>query len=565
VVVADDDTPGHRHALDVERRLGRVAKSVKVVLPIGGAKDVAQHLGMGHGVRDLRPFVADAPKVEPTETWGKPTPFGIGDKVPVFPAHRFPPWLNDYCVAVAISLQVPVDLPALLALCVLAAAAGGRCVAEVKAGWREPLNLYGSIAMPPGSRKTPVFQRLLKPLALAERLAVELAGPIITEARVRHNAAKAQAEKAEMDAARASVEASEEAIHFAAEMRKMADAIEVPDRPRLLAEDATPEALASLLSTNGGRLAMFSDEGEVFGMMAGRYSSGGGPNLAVYLKGHVGSPLRVDRKGRDPEYVEHPALTLGLTIQPAVLEALPGIEGARGRGLLGRFLWSVPPSNIGYREIRTDPVPDALEEAYGARVVRLVQSLAAWGDDPAVLVFTPGATERIACFQEELEQEMKPTGRLGHIADWASKLAGHTVRIAGLLHLATYVTEEDCGVKVAVDGPVVDDAIAIARYFTTHALVAFEAMQRGPEVDNAEALLRWIVGSERDQFSMRDAYRSNTNRFGTPDAVKPALELLEQHNHIRTMPTERSTQRGRPRSTRYIVNPLTRISEGTDI
>jgi replicative DNA helicase len=485
------------------------------------------------------------------EPWEEPTPFSHSRDVPVFPAHRFPPWLDDYCVAVAIALQVPVDLPAMLALTVLAAAAGGRCVAQVKPGWIEPLNLYGAIAMPPGSRKTPVFQRLIAPLETAERQAIEKMKPDIIEARVRQNAAKAKAEKAEQEAGRATEAAIHEAIHYASEMRQMAEAITVPDMPRLIADDATPEALASLLYSHGGRLAVFSDEGEVFGMMAGRYS--GTPNLAVYLKGHVGSPLRVDRKGRDPEYVERPALTLGLTIQPSVLEALPGIEGARGRGLLGRFLWSVPPSNIGFRQIRPPAVPTALEDFYVAEIVALVHSLAEWVDDPAVLVFKPEASERIACYQEELEQEMKPTGRLGHIADWAAKLAGHTARIAGLLHLAENVRT---GWAENVTPATVDDAIAIAQCLTTHALVAFETMKRGQEIADAEALLRWIVGSNRDRFSMRDAYRSNKSRFGSPDLVKPSLELLEQHGYIRSMPAERSTERGRPKSPRYIVNPL---------
>jgi replicative DNA helicase len=38
--------------------------------------------------------------------------------------------------------------------------------------------------------------------------------------------------------------------------------------------------------------------------MAGRYNQQVGPNLGVYLKGHAGDLLRVDRRGRPPEYVE---------------------------------------------------------------------------------------------------------------------------------------------------------------------------------------------------------------------------------------------------------------------
>ena len=34
--------------------------------------------------------------------------------------------------------------------------------------------------------------------------------------------------------------------------------------------------------------------------MAGRYNQAAGPNLGVYLKGHAGDLLKVDRRGRPP-------------------------------------------------------------------------------------------------------------------------------------------------------------------------------------------------------------------------------------------------------------------------
>jgi replicative DNA helicase len=63
-----------------------------------------------------------------------------------------------------------------------------------------------------------------------------------------------------------------------------------------------------------------SPEGDVFDLMAGR--NGNGPNLGVYLKGHAGDTLRIDRIGRPVEYVRQPALTMGLAVQPDVLSGL---------------------------------------------------------------------------------------------------------------------------------------------------------------------------------------------------------------------------------------------------
>ena len=92
------------------------------------------------------------------------------------------------------------------------------------------------------------------------------------------------------------------------------------------------EAVASLLAEQG-RIAVMSAEGGMFETIAGRYSQGVA-NLDVYLKGFSGDTLRVDRKTRPPEYVKKPALTMALTVQPAVIKDLAVKPGFRGRGLL---------------------------------------------------------------------------------------------------------------------------------------------------------------------------------------------------------------------------------------
>ena len=133
--------------------------------------------------------------------------------------------------------------------------------------------------------------------------------------------------------------------------------------PRWLVDDATPEALAGLLATYG-RIALLSPEGDVFDQMAGRYNQAAGPNLGVYLKGHAGDLLKVDRRGRPPEYVQRPCLTIGLTVQPEVLQGLAGRPGFGGRGLLARFLYSLPASLVGRRQPGAPPVPQAMADRY---------------------------------------------------------------------------------------------------------------------------------------------------------------------------------------------------------
>ena len=145
--------------------------------------------------------------------------------------------------------------------------------------------------------------------------------PAITETATLRRIADQAAAAAEASASKAPIDQQEErqaeAIARAAEAANLV----IPPVPRWLVDDATPEALAGLLATYG-RIALLSPEGDVFDQMAGRYNQTAGPNLGVYLKGHAGDLLKVDRRGRPPEYVERPCLTIGLTVQPEVLQGL---------------------------------------------------------------------------------------------------------------------------------------------------------------------------------------------------------------------------------------------------
>ena len=335
--------------------------------------------------------------------------------------------------------QTPADLPASMALAALSTAAGGRAVVEVRGSWREPVNLYLVVSLPPGTRKSAVVKEMTTPLLDAEQVMVEQTRPLIIEATNLAEVARQDVDTARLAASKADGTDRDRAMAEANEKAQMAEAVTVPTLPRLVADDVTPEAAASLLAEQGGRLAVLSAEGGIFAVLGGRYTSGA-PSLEVFLKGHAGDMLRVDRKGRPPEHIAQPALTLGLTVQPDVLRSIAHMPGFRGRGLLARILYAVPPSNVGYRRIGTDPVPEEVAEPYRKNLRALVITLAEW-TDPAVLTLTPDAAELLLDAERALEPRLAPGAELAHMADWAGKLIGASARIAGLLHLGEHLTD----------------------------------------------------------------------------------------------------------------------------
>jgi replicative DNA helicase len=301
-------------------------------------------------------------------------------------------------------------------------------------------------------------------------------------------------------------------------------------------------------------------------LLAGRYNQTAGPNLGVYLKGHAGDLLKVDRRGRPPEYVQRPCLTIGLTVQPEVLQGLAGRPGFHGRGLLARFLYSLPASLVGRRQAGAPPVPESVADRYTLELQALAASLTIpAADDPTMLTLDPHADELLLDFERDLEPRLAAnSGDLAHLAGWAAKLAGATCRLAALLHLAEHLRD---GWARPIGAETFAAAIRLADYLVDHARAVFDLMGADPRVGDARWLLDWISRTNQVQFSRRDAHQAARGRFRKATELEPALRLLEEHGYLRRVDPEPSQDpygRGRPASPRFVVNPLHPSSETTE-
>jgi replicative DNA helicase len=500
--------------------------------------------------------------------WAPPIPFGAARDVPAFPVDVLPNWLGEYVGAVATATQTPPDLAGMLGLAVLATVAAGAVEVEPRPGWREPLCLFVAVGMDAGARKSAVFTALTRPVAEFERDQAAAALPGITETAVLRRIADQAAAHAEAAAGKAPASQQEQARAEAIARAAEASSLIVPPIPRWLVDDATPEALAGLLATYG-RIALLSPEGDVFDQMAGRYNQQAGPNLGVYLKGHAGDLLKVDRRGRPPEYVERPCLTIGLAVQPEVLRGLANRPGFGGRGLLARFLYSLPASLVGRRQAGAPPVPQGVIDRYTLELQALAASLTTGAgptsdQSPAVLVLDQEAAELLLAFERDLEPRLAAgSGDLAHLAGWAAKLAGATCRLAALLHVASHLRH---GWAQPISPDILAGAIRLAGYLVEHARAVFDLMGADPRTDDARWLLDWITRTDQGQFSRRDAHAAaSRGRFRKAADLEPALTLLEEHGWLRRVDADPPGPRGgRPASPRFLVNPLPRATEPTE-
>lgn len=542
-------TPQVGNAGHYAGRVAELAKRRKVAnlgaqltqLAASGA-DAADLVATGRAMLDD----ADAPG-----GWSPVIPLGKGRHLPAFPAELLPGWVGDQVRAVAEFTQTPIDAAGSIALACLSTAAGGRAEVEVRGSWREPTNLFTVVVLPPGSRKSAVFAAMVGPILVAEKALIERTAPAIIEAELSAKVAGKAAEKAALAAANADASGRDTLIAEATAAAMNAEAITVPVKPQLVADDVTSETAQSILAEQGGRLAVLSPEGGIFATIAGRYS--GTPNLEVFLKGHAGDMMRVDRLSRDGGHVDKPALTMGLAVQPEILRDIAGMPGFRGLGLLARILFAVPENTVGFRKIGADPIPTEVAARYHANLHTLVLTLAEW-TDPAVLVLTPDANDAVLDIERQVEPRLAPGGAWSHIVDWGSKYTGAVVRIAGLIHLAEHLRD---GWGRPVDVDTVKRAAQIGEYYATHALGAFDDMGADLATRNARTILAWIERTDSRAFTKREVFRAlKSSQLPTAGDFDAPLSVLEAHGYIRQLdPPPSKRAGGRPPSPSFLVNP----------
>jgi hypothetical protein len=305
------------------------------------------------------------------------------------------------------------------------------------------------------------------------------------------------------------------------------------------------------MAEQGEQIALLSDEGGIFDVLAGRYSMGVA-NLDLFLQAHAGAPVRVDRGSRPPVMLHNPALTVAISPQPDVLESLSDKPGFRGRGLIARFLYGLPVSPIGFRELKPAPCPSAVENAYCDGIKRLLK-LAPPTDEaghwqPWRLRFSPQAYEAWKFFQRAVEILMREGGKLYYLKDWGSKLPGAAARIAGALHCVLVDPTE----STVIGQDTVERALNLVTPLMDHALAVFNLMERDKNSEDAQKILAWIRDRGENSFTVRDCFCAHQSRFRTMDAIRPPISLLEQHYCIRLRPKEAVSHRP---SEVYDVNP----------
>lgn len=435
-----------------------------------------------------------------------------------FPMDSLPNGIREYTEHIAKAVQVHPDMPAALALSALAACVQGKTRISITPEWNEELNLYIAVIAEPGERKSAVFSALTKPINdyvnnYNNKHAKDISA-------YRNRLARPESHKNSL----ISTNATDNEIN-----EIQAEILHLKENPitemRLIANDCTAEAIASVMAVNNDKIAILSDEG-VFDIMAGLYSNGKA-NINIYLKSYDGFPILIDRKSSGSIKLHRPLITFGICCQPTVMTDFLEDKRFTGKGLAQRFLYCQPPSLCGKRTLSAFPADIKIKENYSA----VIQKLLSLPNSNNTLSLSPDAFELFSKYYDEIETKIAQQGKYSLSRTFLSKLPGKTARICGIFHMC----EHSCSELIDINE--MSKAIETARYFDSQNEQIFNS---NADIDIAEYVADRITANakkdNRSEYRARDIKRF-CQKYKAKE-IDEALIILEEHKYISFMPDD---------------------------
>lgn len=466
--------------------------------------------------------------------WEEPRLFDAFD-LPAFPIECLPSTMRRYVGTISKNLATPIEMAVLVSLSLISVSTQGRVTINVKKDYNESTNLYVLIIAEPGERKSPLLKLMSKPIYEYER-------NINEQIKIQINRERAELKRKQKELMDLEEQGDiEEAIKKQNEIDQMEK--NKSHLVRLTSDDFTVEALTTLMAENNGKMSIISSEGGMFNNISGRYNNK--VSFEVLLKAFSGDTIRVDRKSRGPEIIDNALLTILLMAQESVLEGIMENGDLRGQGLLGRFLYCVPKSPLGNRKYETPQLNKDIIETFNNKLFELLNCR-----DNVLLTLSDEAYEISKDFFNWIEPKL--VGELYEIRDWASKLHGTFIRLAGLLHCIEYGSN-----STIINKQTMDNARKISMYFVEHSKKAFSIMGTNEVVIKAKYILKKLESLHITEISKKDIYIHCRSRyFKSPDDIIKPIELLIDYNYLRAKENQPTNSTGRKPSTVYELNPI---------
>jgi hypothetical protein len=218
-------------------------------------------------------------------------------------------------------------------------------------------------------------------------------------------------------------------------------------------------------------------------------------------------------------------------------------------------LYAFPPSTVGSRKYKTQPISIEVADVF----TRLCEDmLNIQKKEPGLLILDEHSEAISERFYNELEPRLGKDGDLEHMADWAGKLHGAVLRLAGLMQVVHGVWDEedkfaDFPFEIIITEETMRCAIEIGKYFLAHAIACYGIFGANEAERGAAYILERLKKYNALQFTAREILRL-CKRFKTAADLTEPLAVLVEHGFIREIKAD-YTGMGRPPGNLYQVNP----------
>lgn len=150
---------------------------------------------------------------------------------------------------------------------------------------------------------------------------------------------------------------------------------------------------------------------------------------------------------------------------------------------------------------------------------------------------------------KQIETYYRDGGQFSEMKDWGAKYIGQVLRIAGLLHVATYPSSFK---DQKISAEILQKAYQVGEFLIPHAQRAYGLVSNNSEIEMAKRVLDWIRKEAQSTFTQNECHSRFKNTLTTADQVSKVLHVLIERNYIREVHRARTT--GRP-SKSFQVNP----------
>jgi hypothetical protein len=229
----------------------------------------------------------------------------------IFPTNGLPKVILDFAKEISEVYGVPIEFPALSALCAVSAAVRKKFTVD-SGKYRNFGQLWLMFVAPPGVGKSEPVAAAFRPLLQLDKLSYD-------NYLLDLNNWKADCAEAKQN-------------------RKLE-----PDRPffkQCLIDDFTPESLYQTMFRNNGAVSLYRDELSGWFADFGRYNKSG--EISRYLSIFNNVQFCINRKSEEPLQIPEPFMTICGTIQPEILNVALNNNYLKENGFASRFLYVYP-------------------------------------------------------------------------------------------------------------------------------------------------------------------------------------------------------------------------------